>query len=110
VLVRGLAEDGAELAAEGGGGEVRGGRQRRDVERIAVARVDQVFRAQEVPGRRQEHHQPNWSAKSHARRRPGSSRISVSSTTCSPYAVPASSPRERMAISRNALPADSRRA
>ena len=43
VLVRCLAEDAAEFAAEVGGGEVRGRGEGRDVERVAVACVDQVL-------------------------------------------------------------------
>ena len=52
VLVRRLTECPAELAAEVGGREVRRRGERGDVERLAVARVDQVFRAEQVPCRR----------------------------------------------------------
>ena len=52
VLVRRLAERPAELAAEVGRREVRGPRERGHVERLAVARVDQVLGAQEVTCRR----------------------------------------------------------
>jgi hypothetical protein len=48
VLVRGLAEGAPELTAEVRGGEARRACQRRDVERLAVARVDQVLRAKQV--------------------------------------------------------------
>ena len=51
VLVRRLAERPLELAAEMGGGDVRRARERGHVERLAVAGIDQVLRAQEVPGR-----------------------------------------------------------
>ena len=52
VLVRRLAERLAELAAEVRGREVRGACERGDVERLAVARVDEVLRAQQMSGRR----------------------------------------------------------
>jgi hypothetical protein len=51
VLVRRLAECPAELAAEVRSREVGGPRKRLDVERLAVAGVDEVLRAQEVPDR-----------------------------------------------------------
>ena len=54
VLVRRLAERLAELPAEVRGGEVRGARERGHVERLAVAGVDQILRAEEMPGRRVE--------------------------------------------------------
>src|SRR6266513_3167276 len=44
VLVRRLAEDATELAAEMRGGEVGGAREGRHVERVAVAGVDEVLR------------------------------------------------------------------
>ena len=47
--MRRLAEGAAELAAEVRGGEVRGAGERGHVERLAVARVDRVLRAQQVP-------------------------------------------------------------
>ena len=50
VLARRLAERLAELAAEVRGGEMRGTRERGYVQRLAVARVDQVFRAEQVAG------------------------------------------------------------
>ena len=52
VLVRRLAERAPELAAEVGDREVRRPRERLDVEALAVAGVDQVLRAQQVPGGR----------------------------------------------------------
>ena len=52
VLMRRLAELALELAAEVGWREPRRAGERRDVERLAVTRVHQVFRAQEVPPRR----------------------------------------------------------
>ena len=67
VLVRRLAERAAELTAEVGRGEVGGLRERRDVERLAVARVDDVLRAQQVSLGRDRLHMA-WSLKSHARR------------------------------------------
>jgi hypothetical protein len=51
VLVRGLAEGPAELAAEVRRGESRRAGERRHVEWLAVAGVDEVLRAQQVPGR-----------------------------------------------------------
>src|SRR5207245_8170605 len=57
----GLAEGPAKLAAEVRGREVRRARQRADVERLAVARVDQVLRAEEVAGRRDgRHRHQSW--------------------------------------------------
>jgi hypothetical protein len=49
--VRRLAEGTAELAAEVRGREMRRAGERVDVEGLAVAGVDEVFRAQEVPRR-----------------------------------------------------------
>ena len=51
VLVRRLPERPPELAAEMGGREVRRLRERRDVERLAIAGVGEVLCAQEVPHR-----------------------------------------------------------
>ncbi len=51
VLVRRLAEGPVELAAEVRRREMGGAGERRDVERLAVARVDEVLRAKEVPDR-----------------------------------------------------------
>src|SRR5262249_30706491 len=52
VLVRCLAERASELATEMWGRHVCGARERRDVERLAVARVDQVLGPEKVPRRR----------------------------------------------------------
>ena len=51
-----LAERSSELATEVRGRKVRGPGERRHVEWLAVARVDQVLGAQQVARRRQEHH------------------------------------------------------
>ena len=48
VLVRRLAEGAPELTAEMRGRDERRARQRRDVERFAVAGVDEILRAQEM--------------------------------------------------------------
>ncbi len=50
VLVRCLAERLAELATEVGGRAVGGAREAGNVERLAIARVDDVLRAEEMPG------------------------------------------------------------
>jgi hypothetical protein len=50
VLVRCLAEGPAELTAEVGRREMGDARERRHVERLAVAGVDEILRAEEVPG------------------------------------------------------------
>ena len=49
--MRRLAELAAELAAEVRGREVGGAGERGHVERVAVAPVDEILRAQEVPRR-----------------------------------------------------------
>jgi hypothetical protein len=49
VLVRRLAERTPKLTAEVRRREVRGAGERRHVERLAVARVDEVLRAEKVP-------------------------------------------------------------
>jgi hypothetical protein len=53
VLMRGLAEGAPELAAEVRRREVRRPGERRNVERILVAGVDEVLGAKKVAGRRQ---------------------------------------------------------
>jgi len=56
VLVRRLAERAAELTAEVRGRELRSVRERLHIERLAVTRVDEVFRAEQVAcGMRSEH-------------------------------------------------------
>lgn len=59
-LVRSLAESPPELTAEMRRREVRSAGERRHVERRAVARVDEVLRAQEVPGRWDRDHRPEY--------------------------------------------------
>jgi RimJ/RimL family protein N-acetyltransferase len=54
--MRRLAERSTKLAAEVRGGEVRGPGERVHVERLAVAGVDQILRAQEMPHRVDERH------------------------------------------------------
>jgi hypothetical protein len=49
VLVRGLAERPAELAAEVRRREVRGAGERGHVERLAVSGVDEILRPKKVP-------------------------------------------------------------
>lgn len=49
--MRGLAESAAELAAEVGGREVGGAGERGDVERLAVAGIDEILRAEEMANR-----------------------------------------------------------
>ena len=50
VLVRRRAERAPELAAEVRRRQLRGAGERRNVERIAVARVDEILRSQQVTG------------------------------------------------------------
>ena len=49
--MRRFAESPAELAREVRGREVRGAGKRSDLERLAIAGVDEVLRAEEVPDR-----------------------------------------------------------
>jgi hypothetical protein len=49
--VRGLAKGSAELATEVRWREMRGAGERGNVERLAIAGVDEVLRAEEVPDR-----------------------------------------------------------
>ena len=61
--MRGLAERAAELAAEVCGREVRGAGERADVERFAVAGVDQILRAEQVPRGRHRFQQQRYAAR-----------------------------------------------
>jgi hypothetical protein len=54
--VRRLAERLAELAAEVRGGKMRGACERGHVQGIGIARVDEVFRPQQMSGRRMADH------------------------------------------------------
>ena len=68
VRVRRLAERLAELAAEVRAREAGGARPVVDVERLEVARVGEVLRAQQVPGGRNEGHGPSIAAAAHVTR------------------------------------------
>ena len=60
VLVRCLAEGAAELAAEVRGGEMRGARERGDVERLPVAGIDEILGAEQMTsGRMGDRHAPS---------------------------------------------------
>ena len=57
-----VAKGAAKLAAEVRGREVRCSGKRPDVQRLPVAGVDEILRAEEMPGRRERLHRPEYRA------------------------------------------------